>query len=114
MKFIALSALIATTNAALGDDCYYDATVCKADGLECSTWTDSQYGEMASCEDCSEGNKQITDSYGDPVTYKCPAKATDGTTTPPTTPSAPPSGEEKASTIAMSAAVLLAASVLMA
>ena len=69
MKFIALSALIATASAALGDDCYYDATMCDKDGLACATWEDSQYGAMASCEDCSAGNKQITDSFGDPVTY---------------------------------------------
>ena len=69
MKFIALSALIATASAALGDDCYYDASVCDSDGLSCATWNDSQYGEMASCEDCSNGNQEITDSYGDAVTY---------------------------------------------
>ena len=73
MKFIALSALIATASAALGDDCYYDPSVCDSDNLGCATWTDSQYGDMASCEDCTEGsNRVITDSYGDPVRYQCP------------------------------------------
>ena len=56
MKFIALSAAIATASAALGDDCYYDVNLCDADGLKCATWEDSQYGPMASCENCSEGN----------------------------------------------------------
>ena len=80
MKFIALSALIATAFAALGDDCYYDASVCDSDGLKCATWNDSQYGDMASCEDCKEGsNRVITDSYGDPVTYECPYVAPEPT-----------------------------------
>ena len=30
MRVIALAALIATTEAAIGDDCYYDASVCNA------------------------------------------------------------------------------------
>ena len=108
MKFIALSAAIATASAALGDDCFYDETLCDADGLKCAKWDDSQYGEMASCEDCSEGNKEITDSFGDPVTYQCPA-AEGGGGGSSSSPAAP-SGEEGASHYALSAAVLLAAS----
>ena len=109
MKFIALSAAIATASAALGDDCYYDANLCDADGLKCATWEDSQYGPMASCEDCSDGNKQITDSFGDPVVYECPAvEGEEGNNTTPT----PPAGEDAASHIALSAAIILAATTL--
>ena len=116
MKVFALSAMIATASAALGDDCFYDATICDPDGLACAKWEDSQYGPMASCEDCSEGDQSILDSYGDSVTYECPPKEDDGSSSGGDTPApAPPSGEEeKASTIALSAAVLLAASTIYA
>jgi hypothetical protein len=30
---------------------------------------------MANCEDCSEGNKFIQDSYGDMVEYICPPES---------------------------------------
>ena len=117
MKVFALSAMIATASAALGDDCFYDATICDPDGLACAKWEDSQYGPMASCEDCSEGEQSILDSYGDSVTYECPPKENDGSSSGgDSTPApAPPTGEEeKASTIALSAAVLLAASTIYA
>ena len=112
MKFVALSALIATAQAALGDDCFFDATICDADGLACATWEDSQYGSMASCEDCSNGDQQITDSFGDPVMYKCP-KGDDPAPAPPSNPGGG-EGEDKATSMALSAAVVLAASVLYA
>ena len=114
MKFIALSAIVATAQAALGDDCFYDETICEPDGLACAKWEDSQYGPMASCEDCSDGDQQITDSFGDSVTYECPAVEEETSNGGGGAP-APPSGEEeKASTIAVSAAVLLAASAILA
>merc|ERR1712086_68651 len=77
MKFFALCALVASTNAALGDDCFYDTSVCNtgSTGHYCASWNDSQYGEMASCEDCSEGNQFIQDSYGDIVEYICPPES---------------------------------------
>merc|ERR1712086_1055345 len=77
MKFFALCALVASTNAALGDDCFYDTSVCNtgSTGHYCASWDDSQYGEMASCEDCSEGNQFIQDSYGDIVEYICPPES---------------------------------------
>ena len=112
MKFIALSAAIATASAALGDDCFYDEGLCEADGLKCAKWEDSQYGAMASCEDCSEGDKEITDSFGDPVTYRCPAVEEEGNAVEETPQ--PPSGEEAGSHIALSAAVILAATTLYA
>jgi hypothetical protein len=56
MKFLALTALIATASAALGDDCFYDKTLCNDGGFFCATWEDSQYGDMASCEDCSSSS----------------------------------------------------------
>ena len=130
MKLIALSALIATASAALGDDCFYDRDQCDADGLKCAVWTDGQFGETYSCEDCTEGNKFISDSYGDDVEYECPPVEEEEATTEETTTEEPAEeeqpaptqepaggstdGEEKASHIAMSAAVLLAASALMA
>ena len=76
MKYFAFCALVASTQAALGDDCYYDASICAADGLFCATWEDSQYGDMASCEDCTDGvGQMITDSYGDLVEYVCPPES---------------------------------------
>ena len=44
MKFIAL--LVATASAAIGDDCFYDASVCgsSGSGIECTQWEDGQYG----------------------------------------------------------------------
>jgi hypothetical protein len=76
MKFFAYCALIASTNAALGDDCYYDASICATDGLFCATWEDSQYGDMASCENCDDGvGQMITDSFGDLVEYVCPPES---------------------------------------
>jgi hypothetical protein len=107
MKFLAYSAIVGFAYAALGDDCYYDAKICDADNLKCATWEDSQYGPMASCEDCSEGNKQIEDSYGDKVEYQCPNMGGGGGSGPAPTP-------DSANTIAVSAAVLLAASTLLA
>ena len=69
MKYIAVAALVAQTQAStLGDDCWYNADMCLPDGLWCATWEDSQYGEMASCEECTDGEGQmISDSYGDLV-----------------------------------------------
>ena len=55
MKFIALSALIATASAAAGEDCFY-VDNCAEDNYTCTTWEDSQYGPMNSCEDCTNGN----------------------------------------------------------
>ena len=79
MKTFAIAALVATTQAALGDDCYYDSSICSDGGLFCASWEDSQYGDMKSCEDCTGGqnggNRQITDSYGDFVNYSCPAES---------------------------------------
>ena len=121
MKFIALSAIVATAQAALGDDCFYDETICEPDGLACAKWEDSQYGPMASCEDCSDGDQQITDSFGDSVTYECPAVEEEtsnggggGAPAPPSEEEAKAGEEVKASTIAVSAAVLLAASAILA
>ena len=140
MKFFALCALVASTNAALGDDCFYDTSVCSTDstGHYCASWNDSQYGEMASCEDCSEGNQFIQDSYGDIVEYICPPESyppeeteedvpedtTDGgdDTTEDSgsddaaTPAAPaaPAEEEGSSQLVAGAAALLAAVSIMA
>ena len=116
MKFIALSALIATASAGLGDDCYYDKDICTPDGLECATWEDGQFGEMASCEDCSNGGQQILDSMDDPVTYKCAEKAGTSDGGAPTTPAdgGASEGEEKSTTIALSAVALIAASAIYA
>ena len=74
MKYIAVAALVAQTQAStLGDDCWYNADMCLPDGLWCATWEDSQYGEMASCEECTDGvGQMISDSYGDLVEYTCP------------------------------------------
>ena len=91
---------------------------------------------MSSCEDCSEGNKEITDSYGDPVEYQCPyvepppeeskpedkpeeTSQEDKPEEKPAEPAAPapPGGngeEEGSSYLAMSAAVLMTATTLMA
>ena len=114
MKFLALSAAIATASAALGDDCYYDASICAPDGLECATWEDSQYGPMASCEDCNKDNKKISDSFGDEVEYVCPAKEGGGSSTGPAP--APPSGggEDSSSSIMVSAFAVIAATAIYA
>ena len=114
MKFITLSAAIATASAALGDDCYYDASICAPDGLECATWEDSQYGPMASCEDCNKDNKKISDSFGDEVEYVCPAKEGGGGGSTPTP--APPAGgnEDSSSSIIVSAFAVIAATAIYA
>ena len=113
MKFIALAATIATASAALGDDCYYDATICAADGLECATWEDSQYGPMATCEDCSKDNKKIADSFGDEVEYVCPAKEGSGSGSSTPAP-ADPAGEDSSSSFAVSAFAVIAATMIYA
>ena len=83
MRVIALAALVATTEAALGDDCFYDASICNAPQLYCATWEDSQYGDMASCEDCTDGAGQtIYDSFGDRVEYVCPPESYPGAEEP--------------------------------
>jgi hypothetical protein len=41
--------------SSLGVDCFYDPSICYADDLQCISWTDPIYGEMMTCEDCSEG-----------------------------------------------------------
>ena len=115
MKTFAIAALVATTQAALGDDCYYDTTICEDGGLFCASWEDSQYGDMKSCEDCAGGQyggpRQITDSYGDFVDYLCPPESEP-------TPEAPapsggggpaPDSEEGAAHIAVSFAAIVAA-----
>ena len=114
MKFITLSAAIATASAALGDDCYYDASICAPDGLECATWEDSQYGPMASCEDCNKDNKKISDSFGDEVEYVCPAKEGGGGGSTPAP--APPAGgnEDSSSSIMISAFAVIAATAIYA
>ena len=114
MKFITLSAAIATASAALGDDCYYDASICAPDGLECATWEDSQYGPMASCEDCNKDNKKISDSFGDEVEYVCPAKEGGGVGSKPAP--APPAGgnEDSSSSIMVSAFAVIAATAIYA
>ena len=129
MKSFALAALVAVTSAKLGEDCYYDNDICTDSGLACAYWNDSQYGEMASCEDCSQGNQEITDSYGDPVEYQCPVteepeatpeevpkENTSSTTPKPSpTPTAPgPAGEEGSLYIATSVASMIAAATIMA
>ena len=115
MKFITLSAAIATASAALGDDCYYDASICAPDGLECATWEDSQYGPMASCEDCNKDNKKISDSFGDEVEYACPAKE-GGSSSGGSTPAPAPSGgnEDSSSSIMLSAFAVIAATAIYA
>ena len=116
MKFLAVIAAINTASAALGDDCYYDASVCAPDGLECATWEDSQYGSMASCEDCTKENKKLTDSFGDETEYVCPAKeggssSGGGGSKPP----APSGGNEDSSTsIVVSAFAVIAATAIYA
>ena len=56
----------------IGDDCYYDNTICEESGLFCANWDNHAYGTYYSCEDCSESaDKFITDSYGDYVEYRC-------------------------------------------
>ena len=118
MKFITLSAAIATASAALGDDCYYDASLCDPDGLECATWEDSQYGPMASCEDCNKDNKKISDSFGDEVEYVCPAKeggsssGGGGGSTPKPAPSG--GNEDSSSSIMVSAFAVIAATAIYA
>merc|ERR1712086_935941 len=138
MKFFALSALVASTNAALGDDCFYDTSVCSTDstGHYRASWNDSQYGEMASCEDCSEGNQFIQDSYGDIVEYICPPESypepepevpeddnTDGAdggssedsgsdAGTPATPAAPAEEEGSSQLVAGAAALLAAVSIM--
>ena len=121
MKTFAIAALVATTQAALGDDCYYDGTICVADGLHCASWVDSQYGDMKSCEDCqggqNGGTRQITDSYGDFVTYQCPPESEPEPEpeAPPAAPApAPPAEEEGAAHVTVSFAALLAAVSVMA
>ena len=114
MKFIALTALVATTQASLGEDCYFDNSRCDKDGLSCAKWEDSQFGPMASCEDCSEGNQQFLDSFRNTVTYECPPKEGESEAEAPTPAPAPPAGEDKAMNVAFSAAALLAASALYA
>ena len=130
MKYLALIAIAAsTTQAALGDDCYYDASICADDGLDCAEWEDSQYGPMASCEDCSNGNQFITDSYGDPVEYQCPARPDEGgdddaveeggddggNPTPGPAPApGPAGGEDSATKITFAAAAFAAATALYA
>merc|ERR1719329_1354598 len=111
MKFIALAATLSTASAALGDDCFYDETICAPDGLECPKWEDSQYGPMASCEDCNKSDKTIADSFGDDVTYECPNKGGGGSTAPP---AAGPAGEEGSSYIAVSALAAIAVSMIAA
>ena len=115
MKFLAVIAAINTASAALGDDCYYDASVCAPDGLECATWEDSQYGSMASCEDCTKENKQLTDSFGDETEYVCPAKE-GGSSSGGSTPAPAPSGgnEDSSSSIVVSAFAVIAATAIYA
>ena len=123
MKYIAIAALVAQTQAStLGDDCWYNADMCLPDGLWCATWEDSQYGEMASCEECTDGvGQMISDSYGDLVEYTCPPDSfpqeeeDDGASDPAPAPAAPteaaPAEEEgsiklMASTVAVAALML--------
>ena len=123
MKYIAVAALVAQTQAStLGDDCWYNADMCLPDGLWCATWEDSQYGEMASCEECTDGvGQMISDSYGDLVEYTCPDESKpqeeedDGASDPAPPAEAPvetaPSEEEAsiklmASTVAVAALML--------
>ena len=126
MKVFALAALIATTEAALGHDRYYDASVCNAPQYYCATWVDSQYGDMASCEVCDDGQGQmIADSYGDLVEYVCPPESypvveeeTEEETTEEEAQPAPepaaPAEEEGSSKLVAGAAALIAAVSMMA
>ena len=42
------------------------------DGLECALWDDVYYGYQETCEDCSNGDAYLPNTYGDMVLYNCP------------------------------------------
>ena len=109
MKVFALAALIATTTAqSVGDDCFYDDSVCEPAGLICIEYYDGQWGDSKVCEDCSGDRRTFNDSYGDEVTFECPARPSSGGGGGGGSSSSAPEAE-KATTLAMSAAALLAA-----
>lgn len=52
---------------------YSSSTKCSISSEEfCSTWTDSAFGSMETCQDCSSGDGSLTDSQGSSVAYTCP------------------------------------------
>ena len=72
MKRLLSILLIKTILAAIGDDCSSDPTICDFDGLECALWDDIYYGYQETCEDCTEGDSYLPNTYGDMVLYNCP------------------------------------------
>jgi hypothetical protein len=97
--------------------------MCLADGLWCAEWEDSQYGEMASCEECTNGEGQfISDSYGDLVEYTCPPEsmpveegdsaATDSAPAEEAPASAAPAAAEEESSMKLMASTVAVAAVM--
>merc|ERR1711988_561994 len=88
-----LAALVAVVSAQdyPGTYCDNDASVCQEEGLTCVSWKDSNGYPRASCEDCLDENRLLLDEYNEESTFFCPGE------------------EEKATTLAFSAAAILAA-----
>ena len=110
MKFATLAALVAVAYAQdeetteeetvvepqyPGTYCDNDASVCQESGTTCVSWKDSNLYPRASCQDCLEDNRTLLDEYNEEATFFCPGE------------------EEKASTLAFSAAAILAAVTMM-
>ena len=64
-----------------GQDCSNGAQLCEIDNgpsvtnMTCVSWTDSNYGELSTCEDCNQGvSTVLQDSNGQPQDYICPVE----------------------------------------
>ena len=71
MKSFAIAALIATTQAAIGESCFY-VDNCADEGLECISWYDASLDEDDKmCEDCSGSRRSFIDPSGNEITFVC-------------------------------------------
>ena len=71
-----------------GQDCSNGSELCEIDNgpdvtnMTCVTWTDSNYGELSTCEDCNQGARTVLqDSDGQAKDYSCPVDEEEQTET---------------------------------
>ena len=103
MKSFAIAALIATTQAAIGESCFY-VDNCADEGLECISWYDSSLDEDDKmCEDCSGSRRSFIDPSGNEITFVCAIDSAPKQEAPAAME------EEGASSLALSAAALITA-----
>ena len=106
MKSFAIAALIATTQAAIGESCFY-VDNCADEGLECIAWYDSSLDEDDKmCEDCSGTRRSFIDPNGNEITFVC---AVDSQPKDDGAKADTMMEEEGASSLALSAVALVAA-----